>query len=295
MDQSSIEDPGIPYRFMPMPHELFTEDFINDPIMIRFVVCMMKRISPYSKSVPLKNRHKHLFLASFEFMFGREKFALDAGISPKNAYTRLKQLMGLGYVEEVITKKDSNYSVYRLVTEAFHQIGGQHKGQLVGQKSDQLNEHKQETKTQKKKNVEGTFNVAVAPLSQPEKEDITAISAYCEMRGLDIGRPSVERWVTLYGIEKTKGTISLLISSKGKIRKHEAWMEIALKNNYFEDGKNSEVNSRFAREFREKYNWSDLTITKQYCRHELSKKEYYYKLPQETFQKSLRDCYEQYA
>jgi hypothetical protein len=78
-----IEDPRIPYRFTPMPHELLTEDFLKDPIMIRFVVCMMRRISLYPKSIPLKNRSKQLNLEPYEFMFGREKFAEDAGISKK--------------------------------------------------------------------------------------------------------------------------------------------------------------------------------------------------------------------
>ena len=75
----------IPYVFLAIPHEFLTEDFLKDPVMIRFVVWMIKRISPNSSLVPLKGMSKQLLLDPFEFMFGREACALSAGISLKNS------------------------------------------------------------------------------------------------------------------------------------------------------------------------------------------------------------------
>lgn len=77
--------------------------------MMCFIDWMMRRISPNSSVVPLKG--KQLSLAPYEFMFGRVACALAAGISVKNARTRLKQLIGLGYVKKVASKGSSTYSV----------------------------------------------------------------------------------------------------------------------------------------------------------------------------------------
>ena len=51
-----------------MPHEFLTEDFLKDPIMIRFIVWMLKRISPNPSLVPLKGQSKLLRLDPFEFI-----------------------------------------------------------------------------------------------------------------------------------------------------------------------------------------------------------------------------------
>lgn len=267
--------PLIPYPYTHIPNVLLTDEFLDDYEMIRFIIYMMRRISTSPTKIPLKSQRRHLALDPFEFMYGRKSFSKLAGISEKVARTRLEQLVGLGYVEEVVSKRASTFRVYRLVKDAFCRNLGQHHGQQIDQKEDLNLDHKQETRTQEERNIKGTFNVAIAPpLLQKENDDLNAISAYCEASGLDISRSSIERWIILYGIEKISGTIPLLISSKNKVRKHEAWMESALKNNYFENGKNSEINRRFAGEFKEAHKWDDLTITKQYCRHEPSKKEY---------------------
>lgn len=298
MDSPIDPDPKIPYRFIPIPYELLTEDFLNDPIMIRFMVCMMRRISPYPNSTPLKNRRKQLFLDPFEFMFGREKFAEHAGISPKNAYTRLQQLIGLGYIEEVVSKRDSNYTVYRLVTEAFYQVSGQHEGQKAKQKSGQLNEHKQETKNAKDKDIKGTFDVqnktSDFTFSENHVEEAVVLRTYCEHHQLKIYETSLRRWIAKHGVTYISDHLSLLIPDKNKVRNHEAWMEEALKENYVQTSKNSQINRNYLNNFLEQHPWSDLKVTKAYCVHLPSGKDYCFDLPHETFQKMIAECFELY-
>ena len=60
-----------------------------------------------------------MYLESFEFMYGRETFSQEAGISECNARTRMKHLINLGYVEKITKKSTIKYSVYRLVKEAY--------------------------------------------------------------------------------------------------------------------------------------------------------------------------------
>ncbi len=196
------ERPSIPYPFTHIPNLLLTDDFLNDYEMIRFIIYMMRRISTQPTRIPLKNYCKHLDLDPFEFMFGRSGFSQAAGISEKIVRTRLAQLIGLGYVEEVVNKRASTFRVYRLVKEAFCRNLGQHQGQQIDHEEGRNLGHKQETKIQKEKNIERTSNVAAVPLSSLENEDLFVISAYCETNELDIGRSSIERWMILYGVEK---------------------------------------------------------------------------------------------
>lgn len=234
----------IPYRFMPIPYEFFSEDFIKDQIMIRFIVCMMHRISPYPTSIPLKNSHKQLSLDSFEFMYGRNKFSKEAGILEKNARTRLKQLIGLGYVEEVTSKKASNYTVYRLVKEAFKQNSGQLSDHVGGQQNGHPSGHKQETKSKEKKNIKGTVNdkKVDSSLSYQQKMDIVVLLDCCESKSLEIGKKSIERWIRKYNAETILTALSLLFASRNSVRNHEAWMETAMSENFVGKNRNSEIN-----------------------------------------------------
>lgn len=102
------------YAFLAMPYEFLTDDFLKDPIMMRFVVWMIKRISLYPCWASVKGMSKGIHLDPFEFIFRKKICSLGAGISPKNAYTRIKQLVGLGYIKKVTSKTSSTYSVFVL-------------------------------------------------------------------------------------------------------------------------------------------------------------------------------------
>lgn len=285
------------YRFAPVPFEFFSEEFVEDHAMMRFVACMMCRISPYPKKIPLKNSHKHLLLDAFEFMYGRIKFSKEAGITEKNARTRLRQLIGLGYIEEVANKRASSYTVYRIVTTAFTQVSGRLNGQEMEQQEGLHTGHKRKTKIQEKKNIKGTVNdigSVNSSLSDKQKEDLSVLIAYCSEKAIKIQKPALERWLSQYESEYVVEHFQLLITSKKPIDNPEAWMVSALRRNYVGKNQNIEINRAFSKKLKKDNGWKDLILTKTYCRHEPSGKDYQYDLVPENFQKMLRDCYDQY-
>ncbi len=289
----------IPYVFRAIPDEFLTEDFLSDPIMIRLIAWMMKRIYTYPHKIALKRSAKHLLLEPFEFIYGRDKCAKDANISPNNARTRLKQLMGLGYIEEVVAKSTSTFSVYRLVTTAFKQNFSQQPNQHSDQQEDQLVHHKRKTEIKKDKNIKEALNVSSkhadkSPLSDNQKEKLYALLAYSENKKLKIYEPSLTRWLKIYEIDRITGNLHLLEEQMHKVINHEAWLETALKENYASQKNNIQKNREFAKQFKEKNQWVDLHLTENYCTHLPSDKDYQYFLIPTSFQKMLKDCFDQY-
>ena len=280
----------LPYVFLAIPHEFLTEDFLKDPIMMRFVVWMFKRISPNPSLVPLKGMGKQLLLDPFEFMFGRETCALAAGISLKNARTRIKQLIGLGYIKKVAGKGSSTYSVYCLETKALRQsVNGQQNEQQLGQQIGQQTGHNLETKNPDLKNKKETSSVISkvvdrSPFSDKQKTDLQGLLAYCQEKELRISERALSRWIRLYESERITDHFLLLIQGINGIKKPEAWMETALKENYSQQKSNIKENRLFIEDFARRNNWNDIKITQSYCTHPLSGKDYSFKLPPDDFQ-----------
>lgn len=291
------EHPSIPYCYLAIPHELLTEDFLNDPIMIKFIVWVMNRIRPYPTKVPLKDCKMVLFLEPWEFMFGRNKCAENARITPKNARTRLSQLIGLGYIEEVSSKRANKYTVYKLVVTAFRQNAGQQKIQDNGQQREQPHGHNRKTEMEEEQNVKGTINDTkqsdCSPLSNEDEETLIVLITYCESRSLRIYEKTMRRWIGQYGTEYITAHLGILLEQK-KIENHEAWMEVALRENYVQKHNNTKVNREFIKKFCEERKWDSLRITKAYCTNEPSGKDYKFDLPSESFKKMIIDCYKQY-
>ena len=127
---------NIPYNFRAIPDEFLTDDFLDDPIMMRFIRWMFKRISSKPTIIPMKHNKMTLELEPFEFVYGRGKCAEQAGISLKQSESRLGQLVGQHFVSKVGSKSGSTFSVYRLVTTSFVQNTGQQVGQQVGHNQD---------------------------------------------------------------------------------------------------------------------------------------------------------------
>ena len=288
------------YVFLAIPHEFLTEDFLRDPIMMRFIVWMIKRISLHPSMVPLKGKGKQLLLEPFEFMFGRETCALAAGISLKNVYTRLKQLTGLGYLKKVDSKGSSTYSVYALEVKTLRQsVNGQQNEQHVGQQIGQQTGHNLETKNADYRKKKETFsvitpNVDRSPFSDKQKSDLQGLLAYCQDKQLRISERALRRWIRLYESERITDHLSLLLKGIDGIKKPEAWMEVALKENYSNQNSNIKENRLFTEDFVRKRNWSDIKITQAYCTHPPSCKDYSFKLPPEDFRGMLAECYEQH-
>ncbi len=288
----------IPYIFRPMPDEFLTEDFLKDSTMFRLGVWIIKRAYPDSHYVALKKSATQLYLEPFEFMYGRDSCARDLNTTPNRVRTRIKQLIGLGYIVEISHKSTSTFSVYKLVTTAFKQNSSQQSHQQNEQQVDHLVHHKRDTKIKENQNIKETSNVPKnvdkSHLSDKQKEDLSVFLAYCESKELRIFEPSLIRWLCKYEIDHIIGHLALLDEKKNKIEKHEAWLEKALKDNYVGQNNNIQKNCEFAEQFKESNQWNDLHTTQRYCTHAPSSKDFQYKLPVDVFQKMLQECYEQY-
>ena len=290
----------LPYSFLAIPHEFLTEDFLRDPVMMRFIVWMIKRISPDPTLVPLKGKGQQLLLEPFEFMFGREKCAIAAGMSLKNVYTRLKQLTGLGYLKKVDSKSSSTYSVFALEVKTLRQnVNGQENELHLGQQIGQRTGHNLETKNKDLRKKKETFSVTTpnidrAPFSDKQKTDLQGLLAYCQEKDLRISERALRRWIRLYESERITDHFLLLIQGINGIKKPEAWMETALKSNYSQQKNNIKENRGFIEDFARRNSWNDIKITQSYCTHPLSGKDYSFKLPPDDFRAMLIGCYEQH-
>lgn len=134
----------IPFKFRPIPDEFLIDEFIDDPIMMRFIRWMMRKISSDPQKVFINGRN--IQLMPFEFIFGREACSEQAGISPKQARGRLGQLIGQHFIQKVASKSASTFTVYSLVAESFSKNDGQQKGQQKGQHLGQHLGHNQDLK-----------------------------------------------------------------------------------------------------------------------------------------------------
>lgn len=290
----------LPYVFLAIPHEFLTEDFLKDPIMMRFVVMDVQTHFSQSFLVPLKGMGRQLLLEPFEFMFGRETCAVVAGISLKNARTRIKQLIGLGYIKKVAGKGASTFSVYCLETRALRQsINGQQSEQQLGQQTGQRTGHNLEAQIPDLKIIKETPNVIPkvvdrSPFSDKQKSDLQGLLAYCQDKQLRISERALRRWIRLYESERITDHLSLLLKGIDGIKKPEAWLEVALKENYSSQNSNIKENRFFTEGFVRRHNWTEIKITQSYCTHSPSGKDYSFKLPPEDFRGMLMDCYRQY-
>ena len=89
--------------------------------------------------------------------------------------------------------------------------------------------------------------------------------------------------------------LALLVNGIDGIKKPEAWMEVALKENYSAQIAISMRIELSQRTLCKRNKWNDIKITQSYCTHPLSSKDYSFKLPPESFREMLIQCYEQYC
>lgn len=152
----------IPYKFRPIPDEFLTNDFLEDPLMMKFIRWIMQRVSPDATRLALKEGGKQLDLDPFEFKYGKESCSQEAGISEQSLVTRKNQLIGLGFIQKSTSKSTSKYSVYKLLTGSFHQIANQ---QINTQTNQQPNQQPNQLLIyiDKKKEERRESKVAAAP------------------------------------------------------------------------------------------------------------------------------------
>lgn len=173
---------SLTFKFNAIPNEFFTDEFLEDPIMMKFIRWIYKNISSVSRIGRMNGRN--IPLEPFEFIFGRETSAEKAGISPMNARTRANQLKSMGYIEKVTSKSTSTFTVYRLMTESFEQNGNQHSNQVTNQHSNQHSNHNIEPRTKNlKRNKEINKENFPSSSNESNPSSETNDAGYSSMEG----------------------------------------------------------------------------------------------------------------
>lgn len=210
--QNGVLMSKIPYNFRAIPDEFLTDEFIDDPIMMRFIRWIFKRISTKGSSVSIKNRSKNLELEPYEFIYGRLKCSEEAGISLKQAERKLGQLVGSNWCSKVGSKSGSTFSVYRLMTGNFVQNGGQQNGQQNGQHLG----HNQDIRS-KEQHVDVVPEKILAKEKKVKPEELTKSDVYRINLSKSLGWEPEEIESAWEAMEPRKNEISDMIAYLGGI------------------------------------------------------------------------------
>jgi hypothetical protein len=134
---------NIPYVFRAIPDEFLTDEFLDDPKMMKLIRYILKRIRTHEHVEKIKSNGYHeIKLQPFEFIFGRDKASKETGLSDREIRTRMAFLATSSFVSKSTSSSTSSFTVYRLMTESFSQI----RDQQFDQQNDQQFDHKQEYK-----------------------------------------------------------------------------------------------------------------------------------------------------
>ena len=143
---------------------------------------------------------------------------------------------------------------------------GQQNEQQLGQQTGQQTGHNLETQIPDLKIIKETPNVTPkvvdrSPFSDKQKSDLQGLLAYCQDKQLRISERALRRWIRLYESERITDHLLLLLQGIDGIKKPEAWMEVALKENYSQQNSNIKENRLFTEDFARRNNWNDIKIT----------------------------------
>lgn len=247
----------IPFIFSPIPPEFMTDEFLNDPIMMKLIRYIFKRVRPSSHTQKVMNNRTliQLDLGSWEFMYGREKAALECGCSEKQIRTRIELLRASSYLEEihVVTmskgyfstvrasssaqfwsssftqKRASTFTVYRIVTESLSEIKGQQileeKGQQMGQQFGKKKGHKEEElKKERFKESHHPDPSSKKFAADDDRTDDLSKSSVEVVSGIFLSQKELQECIAIKGsLELVQDAISYILSSKARTKKITNW------------------------------------------------------------------------
>jgi hypothetical protein len=267
----------IPYFFHALPEEFLTNEFLEDAHMMKLIRYIMRRIKyeDHEEILHVNRQHKKVKLYAFEWVYGRERCAIECDSTPDIIRARITQLLALQFIEFIPSSSTSTYSVYRLVKTSFRKNTTQQFPQQIPPQVPQQFPHKQEQenkdvvsclKETRKKNL-------VVPLSlldqKKEKQEVSqdqieALFVYLESIGQEIPKVVVKRWLKNYGEEKLIANIGLVIK-QNTFKDFGASVEDACKGDYARIARNVEINRDFALTFKNSNKIVSLKLTKKYC------------------------------
>lgn len=102
----------------------------------------------------------------------------------------------------------------------------------------------------------------------------------------------VARWLKKFGPTKVLETVKFFFyikeTQKKPIPNPEAWMESALAKKYAQADKAAKENKAFAEKLKKEYRLVNLKINKRYCQDTETGNDYFYNLPKNTFEDSIK-------
>jgi hypothetical protein len=142
------------------------------------------------------------------------------------------------------------------------------------------------------------------PLSSSKKTEEKPKSVQAEVQHLieeikrlkiPIKDSTVLAWIKKYGVDKVIAHVALFVkrNRSKKIDKPEAWIQLALKEDYVGMEALRERNKLFAENFKRDHHWKNLIITKSYVRDELTGKDLGFGLPEENFKQVLKHIFKE--
>ncbi len=160
----------IPFNFTAIPNFLIDSGWTDDPKNWKLLRTLFRRCRKDGHVEFVEGRQ--VYLEPFEFIYGREKTALAAGLSVNETRDRMVKIVTSGLASKVTSKSTSNYTVYKWITEAFdekwHQQNHQQKHQQKHQQSTGSGTSSSTTKKKEKeeREIEGLDAYASNPLPQ---------------------------------------------------------------------------------------------------------------------------------
>lgn len=157
----------IPYQFNAIPDQFLTDDFLEDPVMMKLIRYIFKRIRyvDHEEIIKVNRQHRKVKLKPYEWIFGREKCAKECKVSERSIRTRIDQQIRTGYVKKVASSSTSTYTVYILVKEAFMKNTDQQFDQQIDQQFDQQFDHNLYIRDQISRDNEVVVDVRAPPPS----------------------------------------------------------------------------------------------------------------------------------
>jgi hypothetical protein len=308
MSEDKANPNKIPYQFYPVPKEFMTNEFLEDPCMMKLILFIMKRIRTSSHIFKFKSNGIHeIKLEPFEFVFGRDACAKETGLTHRQIRSRINKIA----TSSSTSSSTSSFSVYKLLTSDFIENGDQ--------QNDQQNDHKQETReqevvslskkeTRKKKDVynsvtpqppKGGVVVPLSLLNNEKTKETALLEDIVVLEGvlsdhLSIINPSpktIRIWIEKYGLDRVVDSIKLLKKKPALVPNKMGWLRSCLDNKWDIQEKNLVVNREFFIKYKEYMNLNNLQIYGTMAKDKNNDYEFDFKRDPEDLQQYVKEKY----
>lgn len=149
----------------------------------------------------------------------------------------------------------------------------------------QKNDLTKETSTK-----ETTIDCRKSFLSKKKNQESIELKEICDLQEIQVQMRDLDIWTSKFEKFDILEAITLLlhqIKLKKNIGNHAAWINSCLNKKWVKNEKNIEINRKKAEFLRDKFKWTTLTITKQYCRCERSHNDWIFNVDPLKFEQEI--------